>query len=469
MLKSINILLAKTWFPISLKILTFLAFWVLIYIGLSARPEHPVLAAQLYRTNLTNVFVWDTWWPLIILSAVIFGRIWCMVCPVEMVTSFFAKIGLKHERPQWLLSGWVIPLFYAVIVIVGVTILEIDFKPHYTAWYLLIIFGISVLAGLVFEKNTFCRYICPVGYLLGLFSKLAVWGWRVKSKPLCKACIDKSCINHKYNYQLNYKSCGVDLIPADVDDNNHCILCAGCLKTCKTYKTVSNTARPNPALTNIGFASDLMQLKPLHIAEWVFLYFLSAHLIDEITEFKLITTLRDSFFTQSISTYFNIKEGLGRDLIATGFLFFFLPLFVWGLPYLVISMSGIKIRLAGYLKNFSPAFLPVIIGLFIGLIAWEVSVRVPYYKFIVADPPGIATIQGILTRQILVAKLPDWSDWIFLSILGISLIAGIILSFKVIKRFTIKHMIIKNTAPLYISVLVFVLTFFTAVILYHSF
>lgn len=469
MLRKINMLLEKTWFPISFKIVTFIAFWVLIFIGFSAHSNHPVLSGQLYRTNLTNVFVWDIWWPMIILSAIIFGRVWCMVCPVELVTSFFAKIGFKRKRPQYLLSGWVIPLFYAIIVIIAVTILEIDFKPVYTAWYLLIIIGISFVSGLIYEKNTFCRYICPVGYLLGIFSKMATWGWRVKSKPVCKACVDKSCINNKYTYQQNYKSCGVDLIPAEVNDNNHCILCAGCLKTCKAYKSTSNTSRPNPALIKIGFASDLMQIKPLLIVEWVFLYFLTAHLIDEIAEFQFISTIKDVIFPDNISSYLKIQEGLSKNLMTVSYLFFFLPLFLWGLPYVLISSTHSKISVGNYLINFSLAFIPIIVSLFVGLIIWEVTTRIPYYKYFITDPIGVRTMQGILTRQIVVAQLPDWTQWIFFSILLASLIAGIYLSFKMVKRFVIKFKLQMNSAPLYASIFVFILTFFAVVLLYHSF
>ncbi|MCX6262359.1 MAG: 4Fe-4S binding protein [Bacteroidia bacterium] len=469
MLKKINILFEKIWFPISFKFVTFIAFCGLIFIGLSAHTDNLILSGQLYRTNLTNVFVWDTWWPLIILSAIVFGRVWCMICPVELITSFSSRIGFKLKRPRWLLSGWVIPIFYAIIVIIGVTLLEIDFKPVYTAWYLLIIVGISIISGLIFEKNTFCRYICPVGFLLYVFSKVAIWGWRVKSKPVCKACPDKSCISSKYNYQLNYKSCGVDLVPAELNDNKHCILCSGCLKTCKTYKTSANTSRPNPALVKLGFANDIMQIKPFLITEWIFLYFLTAHLIDEITEFKLITTLKNMIFPVSFSSYLNIKEGLGKNLIATGFLFFLLPIILWGLPYLVILSARIKMSVSKYLKNLSFVFLPLIISLFVGLIFMEVAVRVPYYKYIVADPIGIRTMQGILTHQILVAKLPTWTQWIFLFILVASLIAGIYLSFKVIKQFVLKFRLQKHATTLYASIFVFVLTFFAVVLLYHGF
>ena len=468
MLKRLNILFEKGWFPVSLKIITFFAFWFLIFIGLSARSDHPVLDSQLYRTNLTNVFVWDIWWPLILLSALVFGRMWCMVCPVEIVTSFFSKIGLRLKRPAWLTSGWVITLFYAVIVITGVTVLEIDFNPRYTAWYLLIIFIISVITGLIFEKNTFCRYVCPVGYLLGIFSRMAAWGWRVKDRSVCRTCSDKSCISDKYLYNISYKSCGVDLYPSDISDNNHCILCGGCMKVCKTYRKNPDRPAPNPSFTKIGLASDLLQIKPFKLAEWVFLYFLTAHLIDEITEFQLITTLRDLLFPERISALLNINDGTGKDLITTGFLFFLLPVFLWGLPYLVIRLLRNKMSFADYLKKFSLAFVPVIVCLFVGLIIWEISVRVPYYKYIITDPIGVRTIQGILTKQLLINRIPDWADWIFLFMLLSSLVAGIILSFRVIKNHTIKYMV-NSTPALYLSVFVFIFIFFGTVLLYHSF
>ena len=414
MLKKINTLLENRWFPLSFRIVTFVAFLGLVIIGFSAPTNDAFFLKQLSVTNLTTSFVWRLWWPMIILSAIFLGRVWCMVCPVEMITTFFAKIGFRLKRPRWILSGWVITLFYTIIVIVGITILQIDTNPKYTASYLLIIMGISIISGLIFEKNTFCRYICPVGYLLGIFSKMAIWGWRVKRKPVCESCSDKSCINRNYTYQLNFKSCGVDLVPAEINNNSHCLLCAGCLKTCKTYRTNTNSLRPNPALVKTGFAADLLQIKPLLIVEWVFLFFLSGHLIDEITEFRLISITFFPFIPENITDNFIANAGLGKDLIAAAYLFFFLPGILWTLPYILILSARMKISFSSYLKNFSQILLPVIIALFAGLIIMEIATRMPYYKFIVHDIKGIETVKAILFKQIVVAPLPQWTHWAFL-------------------------------------------------------
>ncbi len=470
MQKTINHLLAARFFPVTFKFLTLFAFGGLIFIGLIAKTDNPVLEQFLYRTNFTSIFVWDIWWPLIIILAILFGRIWCMVCPVEMVTSFFAKIGMKKRRPRWILSGWVITAFYAAIVVIGITILEIDLSTRQTVWYLLIIVGISILAGLIFEKNTFCRYICPVGYVLAICSKMAGWGWRVKDKNVCKNCTDKSCISRKYLYQQNFKSCGVDLVPAEITDSDACILCAGCLKTCNKYRTEFNSARPNPALVKTGFASELLQMKPFKPAEWFFLFLITAHLIDEISEFRVLSMFRENLFAGSFSDLAGFQAGIGKDIIGTGFLFFLLAPLLWILPYLLARFtSRDKISLDFYTGSFSLVFLPIILGMFVGLIIMEITTRVPYYRYMIADPAGVETLRGLLTRQIILTRLPSWTDWLFFSLLIAFIIAGTVLGYRMINKLMPAFNLQRSKIPLISSFLLFILLFLVLVTLHLSF
>jgi len=290
---------------------------------------------------------------MIVLSAIFLGRVWCIMCPVEMVTSFFSKTGLKMKRPRWVLSGWIITLFYLLILVVGVTLLQVDMNPKYTSYYLLAIMGTAILSGMVFEKNTFCRYICPVGYLLGIFSKLAVWGWRVKDTATCDSCRDKSCISKKYIYRLTQKSCGVDLIPARIDNNTHCLLCGGCRQTCKTHNPDNNPMRPNPGLVKTGFAQDLMQIQPLHLAEWAFLFVLTGSMIFEMTHFQITSGLSASFISASL----HLSEGWIKDIVEVAYLHFLLPVILWVVPYLLLN-ARMQISVNEYQKNISLISFP---------------------------------------------------------------------------------------------------------------
>ena len=468
MLNRINKLLENKWFPISFRILTLAAFLGLVFIGFSSPTNDPFFLSQLSRTNLTTCFVWRFWWPMIVLSAIFFGRVWCMICPVEMVTTFFAKIGFKLKRPRWILSGWVITLFYMIVLIYGITILHMDLNPRYTSYYLLTIMGVSVISGLIFEKNTFCHYICPVGYMLGIFSKMAIWGWRVKEKSVCRTCTDKSCIHIRYTYRLNYKSCGVNLVPAEINDNSHCLLCAGCLKTCKTYKTDTNSMRPNPSMVRIGFANDLLHIQPFLFVQWFFLFLLSGSLIYEIAQFQLIYNINFSFIPKNISGFLGI-EGSGKEIAGVVYLFFVLPAILWTLPYIFILIFRVQISLSNYLKNLSLIFLPVIAAFFVSLVIMEIATKFPYYKYLIHDVKGVETIKAILFKQIEVPQLPHWTYQIFIFILILAIVISTFISFKVIRELSLKFKIQDGKALLYFLPFIFVFLLFTEVLLYQSF
>ncbi len=457
MLNRLNKFFETIWFPISFRIIALFAFIGLVIIGFASPTNDPFFVSQLAKTNLTTSFVWRLWWPLIVLSAIFFGRVWCMICPVEMITSFFAKIGLKKNRPPWVLSGWVITFFYMIVLVAGITIIKIDLNPKYTSLYLLFIMGVAIITGLIFEKNTFCRYVCPVGYMLGIFSKLSFWGWRVKDQSVCAACKDKSCIKSKYTYQLNYKSCGVDLVPADIKDNSHCLLCGGCLKTCKTYKNGENSSRPNPAITKIGFAGDLKQLHPLKLPEWFFLFILTGSMIFEMTHFQIVTDLSTSLFPDTITNILKINGSAGQSIIHVVYLYAFFPVLLWIIPYLVTIALRTGISLLDYIKNFSIVFIPVIASFYIGLVIMEIVTKFPFYKYIIHDVKGVETVKSILFKQIEMPQLQYWTEWMFLAILVLALIAGILLSIKFIRRFADKYNILKNRKALYTLPVIFIL------------
>ena len=94
-----NRLFRLTWFPLAFQLLTLVALILLIVGGLTADTGDMALAGVLRNTNAANLIVWSYWWPLIILSAIFLGRVWCTVCPIELVTSLASKVGLKRKPP----------------------------------------------------------------------------------------------------------------------------------------------------------------------------------------------------------------------------------------------------------------------------------------------------------------------------------------------------------------------------------
>ncbi len=162
----INRVLRLTWFPLGLQILTLGVFVLLIIGGLAANTGDMTYAKVLRNTNVANLIVWSYWWPLIILFAVFLGRVWCMVCPMELATSLAAKVGLRRKPPAFFRSGWVITAFYILILFIGIHTLAIHRVPFRMAIYMILLFAAAVVSGLLFSRNTFALISVPWGIYL---------------------------------------------------------------------------------------------------------------------------------------------------------------------------------------------------------------------------------------------------------------------------------------------------------------
>lgn len=469
MVSIFNKQLTKWYFPVILKYVSLLAYIALIISGLMAYSTDAEFLKYLRNTNIGNLIVWSYWWPAIIFLAVFFGRIWCMVCPVEVITTFFAKIGLKRKRPQWLLSGWAITIFYIIILLVGIQGFSIHRNPFFMSIYLLVIVGVSIIVGSVYEKNTFCRYVCPVGYLLGLYSRLSVIGWRVKNKNVCDTCKDKSCINKKYQYNLNLKSCGVDLYPANINDNSDCILCAGCLKTCATYQSVKINERPNPQITYLGFAKDLFQLKPLKIAEMVFVLVVSGFVISEIWSEWSVTDSILGVIPGAVNKFISVKTTILAGFVEGIIIFLLLPVILWMLPYIVARLSGLSLKLKDYLLNYGISFIPIIAAAHLDKAILKTTSRLPYFEHLFDDISGMSTAQRIIDGQIKLQQNPVWMNISVSIMLTLVMVLGIWLSIKVVRLINVKEDRIKSTGAFYLIPIVYGGIFLSMIMIWRWF
>ncbi len=435
MLSIINTFLRHRVATTLVKVFTLLVFIFLIYSGFSAYSTDSSFLIQLRNTNIGNLLVWSYWWPFIVIGAIFFGRIWCMVCPVELVTSLAAKVGLRRKRPALLTSGWMIPLFYTIILLVGIQGLSIHRNPYYMAWYLLAIMLLSILIGWLYEKNTFCKYVCPIGLLLAMYSKLSWLGWRVKRPEVCSQCRDKSCVASEHLYKHSAKSCGIGLYPASISDNDACVLCGGCARSCQKYQERSpSEARPNPEWQRIGFANGLLNSKPLQYAECAFLLILSGFVISEIwTEWgatKAILNTLSLFFIHPLA----IENSAANKVLHGVIIFILLPLALWLLPFGMAKILGSRTLLKSYLMYAGLAFIPIMAAAHAVKALLKSTSRLPYFEYLFQDIIGMTNAQKIIDKEMV---LHTFSPSIYHLITAISLfflIAGIGLSVGVLKR-----------------------------------
>ena len=430
---NVNKLLGNPLVPMALRILSLIAFIGLVLLGFTAHSEDAKFLKELRNTNLGNLIIWSYWWPLIVVTAILLGRFWCLICPVEMMTSLFSTIGLKLKRPSFVMSGWGITLFYIIILFIGIRGLQVHRDPTMMAWYLITIVIVSLATGLLYEKNTFCGYVCPVGHLLGLYAKFSFLAWRVKDGKICKNCKDKSCIQRKYTYNLVSKSCAVDLYPGKLDDNANCILCTGCLKVCKKYKPKNMRERPNPGLHHVGFASDLYRHKPLTTAESFFVLIVSGFVIYEIlsewgTSKKLLMAAPHAVKT-ALGLSNPILIGIQESLV----LFLLLPSTIWLIPYIIARIAGEKLSIIEYMANYAAVFIPILAAGHLGKSILKATSRIPYLEYVFSDVSGMSTAQKILEKEILLRKMPEWGNGLITILISVIFVGGTYIAFKMVQ------------------------------------
>ena len=201
---------------------------------------------------------------ILLLYGIILGRTICgWICPFGLIQDLLHKIPtpkLKKGPVTRLLSwlkygilavfGLLIPIFYAIrnvplpafckfICPAGTLeggLLLLSHKANSGLWdglgvlftwkFLLMV---SILVGCVFIYRIFCRFLCPLGALYGLFHKLCFVGVTVDADK-CIQC------------DLCVKSCKVDI--RHVGDKE-CIQCGECIGVCPTQAIRWKGRRPS--------------------------------------------------------------------------------------------------------------------------------------------------------------------------------------------------------------------------------
>lgn len=229
--------------------LAFLAVFVaLAVIGWNLYAPAGVNDKLFAKTNLVNLLIWGLWWPIMIWVAVLLGRIWCAVCPLELVANFSERLGRKlgvrqRSLNKWLRSGALIVTLYALIqmLVAGVHLHRI---PTYTSFFLVGLLASAAVVGFLFKDRAFCRGFCPVGMLLNAYGRGGMLAVRSRSGQTCSSCTGRDCVLACNRTKLDGRSCPSLLNPAKLNSNSDCLVCGQCIKSCEPDNIALYLRRP---------------------------------------------------------------------------------------------------------------------------------------------------------------------------------------------------------------------------------
>lgn len=188
-----------------------------------------------------NAF-WCWWWPLSFIAYPFVGRVWCSICPFmitgELVQQLRLKSGAKLKKwPRDVMEKW--GYLFLTSLFLGILIWEEvwDLPGHasLSSSLLMLITAGAVVGSFFFERRIWCRYLCPIGGMNGLFAKMAGTELRATQGVCSAECSTYGCYKGGPAVPpegLESPGCPLYSHPAQLDDNRNCVLCMECLKAC---------------------------------------------------------------------------------------------------------------------------------------------------------------------------------------------------------------------------------------------
>jgi len=235
--RPVRLLYSWAGFPILVQAVFLLFFAGLTWLGWGVTAPAEVSDKAFAKSHLATLVIWGLWWPGMVWLVVFFGRVWCAVCPLELVANGTERLGRSLGVPQRALgraigSGLLILFLYAMIqlLVAGVHLHRV---PAYTSIFLLAMLTLAAATGFLFRDRAFCRGFCPVGLLLSVYGRGTMLAVRAVSRPVCESCGHHSCRHPANRQRLDGRSCPSLLDPARLHSNRDCLLCGQCIKSCR--------------------------------------------------------------------------------------------------------------------------------------------------------------------------------------------------------------------------------------------
>jgi transcriptional regulator with AAA-type ATPase domain/polyferredoxin len=202
------------------------------------------------RENPALPLLWAIGWPALALSILFFGRLSCAVCPMGAVgRGVQGWWTLGRKVPLWLRDGgpYLAVAGFAFIIWAEQST-DMVSSGAATGFLLMAILGGAVIAGVIFERSAWCRYLCPLGRMVGTYARLSALELRSNNEICAADCLSHAC----FTGSAENSGCPMYEGAFSLRDNESCILCGRCVKNCANRSIRLNLRMPLSELWSRG-------------------------------------------------------------------------------------------------------------------------------------------------------------------------------------------------------------------------
>jgi len=336
-------LTAQTQLLLLLKLLILGLFLMVIGAGL--------WGSQIAERNIATVLTWNLWWTGLIISIWLFGSSWCAICPWDLIANWLVRRKIWRNSTVETRLNFTVPaifrnLWSALFMFTILTWLELGIgvtdDPYATASLSLMMVVLATLSLVIYKEKAFCRYFCPVGRTIGVYSQLSAVALRPIEPLICSSCQTLDC----YHGNDSIAPCPTKLVMGKLKESTYCISCGNCTQSCPSNNinwqvrspSVEAIQEARPHTDEAGFMIGLLGLTSFHgltmLPVWRKIVSQLARAIGDsgqlITTFTLmmgiVLVITFLFYGLFVSLFKMLNRGFSLQQIFSGFAFITLPL-----------------------------------------------------------------------------------------------------------------------------------------------
>jgi CRP-like cAMP-binding protein len=197
----------------------FLGILLLLFFG----PSDP-------SKNIAAVIMWALAWPGMILGTFLGARLSCSICAIGALSKTAKRIlSLELPFPELLRLRSDFLIAVGILFIIWIEcVTDMRNSPFNLGLLLLSMFLIAFVLNTLFARQTWCRYLCPLGGITGLFARTSILELRADSDICLSHCRTHEC----YYGTRKAEGCTFGQVVATLYSNQFCKICGNCVKNC---------------------------------------------------------------------------------------------------------------------------------------------------------------------------------------------------------------------------------------------